>query len=68
MFRSSGEELEVLRHAAPPFFAPPWRTDEVGMILDRAVDWDEIRELTTESYCVLAPKALHASVIRPTDD
>jgi hypothetical protein len=68
MFRSTGEELEVLRHAGPPFFAPSWRADEVGMILDRAVDWDEIRELLTESYCALAPKGLRASVIRPTDD
>jgi hypothetical protein len=38
------------------------------MILDRAVDWDEIRELLTESYCALAPKGLRASVIRPKDD
>jgi predicted DNA-binding protein (MmcQ/YjbR family) len=65
-FRSSGEELEVLRHAGHPFFAPPWRADEVGMILDGAVDWDEIRELVTESYCVLAPRGLRAFVIRPT--
>src|SRR4051794_9936460 len=33
MFRSSGPELDALRHAGRPFFAPPWRADEVGMVL-----------------------------------
>ena len=35
------------------------------MILDAAVDWDEVTELLTESYCLLAPKSLAARVERP---
>ena len=67
-FRSSGLELETLRRTGPPFFAAPWRGDEVGMFLDDDVDWDEVAELLTDSYCLLAPKRLAASVVRPGDD
>jgi hypothetical protein len=66
-FRSSGPELEALRNAGHPFFGPRWRADEVGMVLDAGVDWDEVAELLTESYCVLAPKKLVELVARPTD-
>ena len=67
MFRSSGPELGALRESRLPFFAPPWRADEVGMILGDDVDWDEVAELLTESYCVQAPKKLAAQVDRPQD-
>lgn len=66
MFRSSGPELDALRNAGHPFFAPPWRADEVGMILGESTDWEEVAELLTDSYCVLAPKALSDSVDRRT--
>jgi hypothetical protein len=56
-----------LRRTGRPFFAPPWRGDDVGMLLDGDVDWDEVAELLTESYCLLAPKRLAASVVRPPD-
>jgi hypothetical protein len=64
-FRSAGEELEVLRNAGAPFFNPPWFDGIVGLQIDDHADWDEIRELVTESYCVLAPKKLVALVDRP---
>jgi hypothetical protein len=64
-FRSSGPELDVLRGSGRPFFAPPWREDEVGMLIETDVDWFEVAELLTESYCLLAPKALSARVHRP---
>jgi YjbR len=64
-FRSSGPEAHALRTIGPPFFAPVWRADEVGMILGATVDWDEVAELLTESYCLLAPKSLAARVERP---
>ncbi|MGQ0803449.1 MAG: MmcQ/YjbR family DNA-binding protein [Actinomycetota bacterium] len=67
MFRSSGPELNALRNAGHPFFGPRWRADEVGMVLDAVVDWDEVAELLTESYCALAPKRLVELVGRPTD-
>jgi hypothetical protein len=58
MFRSTGPELDALRHAAPPFFAPPWRADEIGIVVDADVDWGELAELLIDSYCALAPKKL----------
>ena len=64
-FRSSGPELGVLRGTGNPFFAPVWRADEVGIVLDADSDWEEVAELLTESYCVLAPKTLAAKVTRP---
>jgi hypothetical protein len=66
-FRSSGPELEALRNARRPFFKPLWPPNMVGMVLDAGTDWDEIAELITESYCVLAPKRLVELVDRPPD-
>ena len=66
-FRSAGEELEVLRRAGHPFFALGWARDALGMVLDADTDWEEVRELLTESFCVLAPKKLVALVNRPDD-
>jgi YjbR len=66
-FRSSGAELHALRGAGHPFFGPRWRADEVGIVLEAGVDWDEVGELITESYCLLAPQALSRLVDRPDD-
>jgi hypothetical protein len=65
MFRSSGPDLDALRAGGPPFFAPPWRSDEVGLVLGDDVDRRELGELVTASYCVLAPKKLAATVDQP---
>ena len=64
-FRSQGPELVALRNAGGPFFYAGWGRDVVGMVLDGDTDWDEVGELLTESYCVLAPKKLVALVERP---
>ena len=64
-FRSSGEELEVLRHSGHPFFFLGWGRNAMGMVLDDATDWSEVRELLCESYCLLAPKKLAAQVAPP---
>jgi predicted DNA-binding protein (MmcQ/YjbR family) len=64
-FRSAGEELEALRHAGHPFFVLGWGRDALGMVLDEHTDWDEVRELVTESFCVMAPKKLVALVHPP---
>ena len=66
-FRSQGEELDALRHAGHPYFYAGWGRDVVGMVLDEATDWDEVAELLTESYCVLAPQKLVALVERPPE-
>lgn len=63
-FRSTGEELDILRLAGHPFFVLGWGRDAMGMVLDENTQWDEVSELMTESFCVLAPKKLVASVDR----
>jgi hypothetical protein len=57
-FRSSGQELEALSAVGDPFFRPPWFPNIVGMVLDRNTDWQEVTELVTESYRMLAPARL----------
>jgi hypothetical protein len=64
-FRSGGAELAALLAVGHPFFRPGWGDNVVGMVLDAATDWDEVAELVTESYCILAPKKLVALVDRP---
>jgi hypothetical protein len=67
-FRSSGDELDVLTAAGPPFFRPPWAPNVIGMVVGPATDWDEVGELVTESYCLLAPANLAERVDRPGGD
>jgi hypothetical protein len=67
-FRSLGEELEVLRNAGRPFLVLGWGRDAIGMVLDDTTDWDEVREVVTESYCAMAPQKLVALVERPDED
>ena len=64
-FRSSGPELDALTAAGLPFFKPVWFPDIVGLVLDDDTDWDEVAELVTDSYCLLAPRRLAALVERP---
>jgi hypothetical protein len=66
-FRWRGGELAALANAGHPFFRPVWFSDIVGIVLDTDVDWDEIAELVTESYCILAPRRLAANVDRPPE-
>ena len=64
-FRAAADELDALRNAGHPFFYLGWGSDAMGMVLDDDTDWAEVRELVTESYCVLAPKKLIALIDRP---
>ncbi len=57
-FQSSGEELDALGAAGPPFFRPVWRPGIVGLVLGGEVDWTEVAELVTDSYRLLAPRRL----------
>ena len=58
----------MLIHAPHPFFYAGWGRDVIGMVLDDGTDWDEVTELMTESFCVMAPKKLVALVERPPED
>lgn len=65
-FRSSGDELDALVRIGHPYFKPQWAPTVVGLHLTPDTDWEEVTELVTESYCLLAPKKLVAQVPRPT--
>lgn len=57
----AAEERDVLVATGHPFH-PGWGPGLVAMVLtdDETTDWDDVRELLTESYCILAPKKLIA--------
>lgn len=65
-FRAPVDEVHALVAGGHPFYKPDWAADVLGMVLDDGVDWDEVGELLTESYCRLAPKKLAVQVPRPT--
>jgi hypothetical protein len=65
-FRSPLDELPALVARGYPFFRAAWGRDVMWLILDEErLDWDEVAELLTESYRVLAPKRLAAQVGPP---
>ncbi|MFC4946160.1 MmcQ/YjbR family DNA-binding protein [Pseudonocardia sp. GCM10023141] len=69
-FRSPAAEIAALVESGPPFFWAGWGRDVIAMVLGDGpggdpVEWSEVAELLTESYCVLAPKKLVARVDRP---
>lgn len=66
-FRASVEEVEALSNAGHPFYFAGWGRDVLGVVLEDDTDWDEVEELLTESYCVLAPAKLVAKVERPPE-
>ncbi len=68
IFRSAGPELEALRRIGHPFFRTGGGGNVVGMVLDGRTDWDEVGELLTESFCLVAPKKLVALLDRPEPD
>jgi hypothetical protein len=69
-FHAAGEEHDALLAMGDPFL-PGWGPGLVAMILrdDGTTDWGEVKELVTESYCLLAPKKLIARLadVRPED-
>jgi hypothetical protein len=64
-FRSPIEDMHGLLGVGFPFFRAGWGANVVCMVLGDHVDWAEVGELLTESYCQLAPKKLVARVVDP---
>ncbi|TDB76691.1 MmcQ/YjbR family DNA-binding protein [Micromonospora sp. KC723] len=62
--RAPVAEVHALVAGGPPFYRPGWGDDVLGMVLDDRTDWDEVGELLTESYCLLAPRRLAGQVAR----
>jgi YjbR len=60
VLRANPDERETLLSIGHPFFASRAGHDRIGVLLTDDTDWEEIRELVTESYRILAPKKLTA--------
>jgi hypothetical protein len=60
VLRADPDEREALLSIGRPFFASRAGRDRIGVLLTDDTDWEEIRELVTESYRILAPKKLTA--------
>jgi hypothetical protein len=60
VLRAGPGEHEALLSTGHPFFASRAGRDRIGVLLTDDTDWEEIRELVTESYRNLAPKKLTA--------
>jgi predicted DNA-binding protein (MmcQ/YjbR family) len=63
VLRADSDEREALLAMGHPYFAPRrTKRDRIGVLLTKETDWEEIRELVTESYRILAPKKLSAQL------
>ena len=60
VLRADPEERRALLATGHPFFPSRAGRDRIGVVLGGGTDWEEIRELVTESYRALAPKKLIA--------
>lgn len=59
--RADPDSREALLSIGHPFFVPRRaRPDRIGIWLADDTDWEEVREVVTESYRLLAPKKLTA--------
>ncbi|QGG40199.1 MmcQ/YjbR family DNA-binding protein [Aeromicrobium yanjiei] len=65
-FHVPAEELLALRETGHPYYALGWGRNVMGVHLGPWTDWDEVGELLTDSYCLLAPHKLVARVRRPS--
>jgi hypothetical protein len=60
VLRADPDERDALLAVGHPFFIPPAGRGRIGVRLTDDTDWEEVRELVTESYRRLAPKKLTA--------
>jgi len=60
VLRAGPDERDALLSVGHPFFASRAGRDRIVVVLTDDTDWEEIRELVTESYRILAPKRLTA--------
>ncbi len=64
-FRGELDEVMAFRHLGAPYFKAEWGSNVIGILLDDDTDWEELAELLTDSYCLVAPERLAAAVERP---
>ena len=58
--RPDPDEREALVAVGHPYFASGGGVSRIGVVLEPTTDWDEMRELVTESFRIVAPKKLSA--------
>lgn len=63
-FRAPLPEIDALCAMGHPFFKPDWGPNVLGMVLAGDTEWDEVGELLTESFRIMAPKKL-ADLVGP---
>lgn len=64
-FRAPADEVDALTNSGHPYFYAGWGRNVLGMVIEDGTDWNEVAELLTESFCMLAPAKLVARVDRP---
>lgn len=64
-FRTEHGEVPAFENMGHPYFRCGHGDNHVGIMLDTHTDWQEVRELLTESYCLQAPNELADRVDRP---
>jgi YjbR len=61
--RASATDIAAYGNLGDPYFTADWGRGVVGLKLGADTDWDEVAEMVTESYCVMAPKGLAEVVL-----
>ena len=61
-FRAPTSEVDAYAFMGHPYFYGGWGRDVVGIVLGDDTDWDEVEELLTDSYRVMAPRTLVAQL------
>lgn len=64
-FRGEPDEVIAFEHLGAPHFRAGWGRNVIGLVIDDDTDWEELAELLTDSYCLMAPERLAAKVPRP---
>jgi hypothetical protein len=64
-FRAEPDEVMAFEHLGEPYFRAGWGSNVVGLLVDERLDWAELGELLTDSYCLQAPVHLARQVARP---
>jgi YjbR protein len=61
--RASATDVAAYANLGDPYFTADWGRGVVGLKLGADTDWDEVAEMVTESYCVMAPRRLADAVL-----
>jgi predicted DNA-binding protein (MmcQ/YjbR family) len=62
VLRADPHDREMLVSVGHPFYRSRAGRDRIRVLLTDDTDWEEIRELVTKSYRILAPKKLTAQL------